>query len=87
MRSVPPMVPMTPIERTRSLLLAGAALTAEHLIQRHGPNVGRTLVATQVLLAIVYFGPHLSQAIAKLTGAQPFGLVLVALAVGTRLAW
>ncbi|MDA1053287.1 MAG: glycosyltransferase 87 family protein [Planctomycetota bacterium] len=63
------------------LLLAGAALTAEHLAQRHGPNVGRTLTATQVLVAIVYFGPHLSQVIAKSTGAQPFGLVLAALAV------
>lgn len=64
-----------------ALLMAGAALTAEHLVQRHGPNVGRTLAATQLLLAIVYFGPHLSQAMAKSTGTQPFGLVLAALAV------
>jgi hypothetical protein len=63
------------------LLMAGATLTAEHLAQRHGPNVGRTLAVTQFVLAIVYFGPHLSQAIAKSTGAQPFGLVFAALAV------
>jgi hypothetical protein len=63
------------------LLLAGVTLTVEHLAQRHGPNVGRTLVVTQLLLAMVYFGPHLSQVLAKETGAQPFGLVLAALAV------
>ncbi len=63
------------------LLLVGAALTAEHLTRRYGPNVGQTLVATEVLLAIVYLGPHLSQVLAKSTGAQPFGLVLAALAV------
>ncbi|MBC8350854.1 MAG: DUF2029 domain-containing protein [Planctomycetes bacterium] len=63
------------------LLMVGAALTAEYLAQKHGPNVGRTLMAAQVLLAIVYFGPHLSQVIAKTTGAQPFGLILSALAV------
>lgn len=63
------------------LLLAGAAFTAEHLARRHGPNVGRSLVATQILLAIVYFGPHLSQAIAKSMGVQPFGLALALLAL------
>jgi len=63
------------------LLLVGATLTAEHLVHRHGPNVSRTLVAAQLLLAIVYFGPHLSQFVAKSTGAQPFGLVLAALAI------
>jgi hypothetical protein len=61
--------------------LVGATLTAEHLVHRHGPNVSRTLVAAQLLLAIVYFGPHLSQFVAKSTGAQPFGLVLAALAL------
>jgi hypothetical protein len=63
------------------LLLVAATLTAEHLVLRHGPNISRTLVAAQLLLAIVYFGPHLSQVVAKSTGAQPFGLVLAALAV------
>ncbi|MEO8497844.1 MAG: hypothetical protein ABI614_22485, partial [Planctomycetota bacterium] len=63
------------------LLMAGAALTAEHLAQRHGPNVSRSLAASQLMLAVVYFGPHLSQVVAKSTGAQPFGLVLAALAV------
>ncbi|MBI2481558.1 MAG: DUF2029 domain-containing protein [Planctomycetia bacterium] len=62
------------------LLLVAATLTAEHLAQRHGPNVGRTLAAAQLLLAIVYIGPHLSQVVAKSTGAQPFGLVLTAVA-------
>jgi hypothetical protein len=62
------------------LLLAGAALTAEHLAQRHGPNVSRTLMATQFLLAIVYFGPHLSQTLAKSIGVQSFSLVFAALA-------
>jgi hypothetical protein len=63
------------------LLLAAAALTAEHLARRHGPNVGRTVAAAQMALAVVGFGPHLSQALAKATGAQAFGIVLTALAV------
>lgn len=71
-----------------TLLLVGAVLTAEHLVQRYGPNVVRSLAATQLLLAIVYFGPHLSQVIAKSGGAQPFGLVLAALAIWQcRLLW
>ena len=63
------------------LLLLGAVLTVEHLVQRYGPNVSRTLIAAQVLLAIFYFGPHLSQALARSTGAQPFGIVLAAVAI------
>ena len=63
------------------LLSVGVALTAEHLAQRYGPNVARTLAVAQVLLVIVYLGPHLSQAIAKSAGAQPVGLLLFALAV------
>ncbi|HUG69668.1 MAG TPA: glycosyltransferase family 87 protein [Pirellulaceae bacterium] len=62
------------------LLLIGAALTAEHVVRQHGPNVSRTLVTVQLLLATVYFGPHLSQVIAKSTGVQPFGLVFAGLA-------
>jgi Glycosyltransferase family 87 len=63
------------------LLAIGATLTAEHLVQRYGPNVSRTLIAAQLLLAIIYFGPHMSQMLAKSTGSQPFGLVLASLLV------
>lgn len=63
------------------LLGIAAVLTAEHLVREHGPNVNRSLAATQLMLGIVYLGPHLSQALAKSTGAQPFGLILAALAV------
>lgn len=63
------------------LLSIGVVLTTEHLVRHCGPNVSRSLVATQLLFAIVYFGPHLSQAVAKSTGAQPFGLVFASLAI------
>ena len=63
------------------LLAIGAVLTAEYLASRFGPNVNRSLIAAHLLIAIVYFGPHLSQVVAKTTSAQPFGLVLAALTV------
>lgn len=34
-------------------------------------------VTTQVLLAVICLGPHVSQAVAKATGLQPFALVLL----------
>ncbi|MCA9122472.1 MAG: DUF2029 domain-containing protein [Planctomycetaceae bacterium] len=63
------------------LVSVAAVLTTEHLIRECGPNINRTLVATQLILAIVFFGPHLSQAIAKATGAQAFSLIFAALAL------
>ncbi len=63
------------------VLLSGAAiLTAEHLATQFGPNVARRLVAAHLLIGVVYFGPHLSQVVAKSTGAQPFSLILAAIA-------
>jgi hypothetical protein len=71
--------PYTPIYDL-VLLMIGVLLTAEHLAARHGPSIGKHLVAAQILIATVYFGPHLSQVIAKVTGAQPFALALAAIA-------
>ena len=72
--------PYTPIYDL-VLLMVGATLTAEHIVRRYGPNVSRSLATTQFLLAIVYFGPHLSQVLAKSTGGQPFGLMLAVLCI------
>jgi hypothetical protein len=68
--------PYTPIYDL-SLLMVSGVLTAEGCARRYGLNVaGRTGFA-HALLAILYFGPHLSQAISQASGLQVFPLVLL----------
>ena len=67
------------------LLAAGALLTVVHLVGRYGGRVERHLAVVQLVLAALYFGPHLSQATAIATGWQPLALVLLAIVAGQ--AW
>ena len=68
-----------------ALLIPAVLLTAEHLIAeeakaRRGWNTS-AMVWVYLSLAVLFFGPHLSQSVAKLTGCQPFTLALLALTV------
>jgi hypothetical protein len=72
--------PYTPIYDL-VLLLAGGLLTAEVLVLRYGDDVSGRLGVSQLLLAALYFGPHLSQLTARATTFQPFALVLLAISV------
>jgi hypothetical protein len=72
--------PYTPIYDLVLLLVAGL-LTAEALVLRYGADVSGRLGLAQLLLAAVYFGPHLSQLTARATMVQPFALALLAIAV------
>src|SRR6185436_2939235 len=76
--------PYTPIYDL--VLLGPAAVFAVEacMIQQ---NLGRNLAAragcVQLALAALFFGPHLSQALAKTVGVQCFPLVLLAIAAGS----
>jgi hypothetical protein len=59
-----------------SLLAAAAAFSAEGLYLRYGGHLGGKLVFAQVLLAWLYFGPHLSQAAAQRGAMQSFSVGL-----------
>jgi hypothetical protein len=72
--------PYTPIYDL-TLLLPGVLLTAESLWLRYGNDLEGRLGTAQLILAALYFGPHLSQLSAKALGVQSFALVLLALAV------
>lgn len=73
--------PYTPIYDL-VLLLVGSLLMAEYLALRFGQDINGRLWQAQLLLATVWFGPHLSQFVSRTTVAQPFSLALLAI-----LAW
>jgi hypothetical protein len=60
-----------------ALLFPIAFLFADGLSMRYGPSVRNHVLLAHVLLAIVYFGAHASQAVATSTGWQPFGWLFV----------
>lgn len=63
-----------------SLLAPAGLMMAAGLIDRYGDELHGKLAAAQALLAVVYFGPHLSQAAAVAWHVQLFPLALAALA-------
>jgi hypothetical protein len=68
--------PYTPIYDL-SLLMVSGVLTAEGLACKYGVSVASRLGFAQVLLTLLYFGPHLSQALSQAIGVQVFPLVLL----------
>jgi hypothetical protein len=64
-----------------SLLLPAGVFFAEGMVRKYGDSVGSRGVLAHALVALVYFGPHLSQALAQETGFQPFAWALVPIAV------
>ncbi|MFV1964385.1 MAG: glycosyltransferase family 87 protein [Pirellulaceae bacterium] len=70
--------PYTPIYDL-SLLMVGSLLTAESLARRYGASVAGRLGLAQVILATIYFGPHLSQVTSQWIAVQPFSLALLVL--------
>jgi len=64
-----------------SLLLAGSLFTAESLARRYGQDVAGRFGWAQLLIATIYFGPHLSQFLARSTGLQPFALALLVITI------
>lgn len=64
------------------LLVVPALLVAEYATARCGPHVDRQLCNIQIALAVLYFGPHLSQGVAKITGVQLFALAVLAVLAG-----
>lgn len=79
--------PYTPIYDL-TLLSAGLVLMGPTLAPSGRYPLTRHGVAWQVAMAAVYFGPHLSQLMAKSTGLQLFPLLLLGFAVfQARLFW
>ncbi len=79
--------PYTPIYDL-TLLAAGLVLMAPTLATTGRYPFDRHCVAWQAAIATFYFGPHLSQLIAKSTGLQFFPLLLLGYAVfQARLFW
>jgi len=79
--------PYTPIYDL-TLLAAGLVLMAPTLSTTGRYPFARHCVAWQAVIATLYFGPHLSQLIAKSTGLQFFPLLLLGYAVfQARLFW
>jgi hypothetical protein len=64
-----------------ALLMPGALLMTAGLICRYGPELNGKLLPAQVLIGCVYFGPHLSQAVAAQWGVQLFPLLLAAIGI------
>ncbi len=64
-----------------TLLAAGVLLTAASLGTGEEEPWRRHLPAAQLLLAILFLGPHMSQSAARLLGVQLFPLALLAAAV------
>ena len=65
-----------------TLLSLAALLTIESFADRPpGVEHSRGFAWAYLLLSVLYFGPHLSQAVAKVTGWQFFPLALAAMAV------
>ena len=64
-----------------ALLMPAALMMAAGIIAKFGDELHGTLTQSQLLLGSLYFGPHLSQAVAKLYGVQIFPLVLCVIAV------
>jgi hypothetical protein len=79
--------PYTPIYDL-TLLFAGLVLMAPTLATTGRYPFARHCVAWQAAIAAIYFGPHLSQLIAKSCGLQFFPLLLLGYAVfQARLFW
>jgi hypothetical protein len=79
--------PYTPIYDL-TLLFAGLVLMAPTLATTGRYPFARHWVAWQAAIAAIYFGPHLSQLIAKTTGIQFFPLLLLGYAIfQARLYW
>ena len=71
-----------------TLLFAGLVLMAPTLATTGRYPFAQHCVAWQAVIAALYFGPHLSQLIAKPTGLQFFPLLLLGYAVfQARLFW
>jgi hypothetical protein len=64
-----------------ALLLPAGVFFAEGMVRKYGDSVGSRGVLAHVLIALAFFGPHLSQALAQETGFQPFAWALVPIAV------
>jgi len=79
--------PYTPIYDL-TLLFAGLILMAPTLASTGRYPLARHCVAWQAAIAAIYFGPHLSQLIAKSSGLQFFPLLLLGYAIfQARLFW
>lgn len=72
--------PYTPIYDLL-LLSFGALLVAEALAAEHGADISGRRGTAELLLAAVYFGPHLSQGVAQAAGFQPFPAVLLGISL------
>lgn len=64
-----------------ALLVPAALMMSAGLIQRYGDALHGKLLAAQLLIGAIYFGPHLSQAVAQYCGVQLFPLVLCVIAI------
>lgn len=62
-----------------ALLMPAALLMTSGLIRRYGEELKEKLLPAELLLGSVYFGPHLSQAVALRCGWQLFPLLLLAI--------
>lgn len=64
------------------LLLASGFLTIEYLAATQPDSLSKHLTRNQLVLGALFFGPHLSQALAPWLGVQLFAVVMIAVVAG-----